>query len=811
MLLQDLRYARRRLFKSPGFTTMALFMLALGIGGTTAIFTIFDGVVLRAPPFRDPDRIVILLDVAPSGNPGSVAWPNLVDWRERTRIFSGIAAILEAGYNSGDAQTPDRLAGQQVTANLFEVLGVAPVLGRSFDTSDDQPGASPVAIIGHDLWRSRFAGARDVLGRELRLDGVPFEIVGVMPPGFTIGGDLEDVYIPLGLALVPGDNLLERGNHMGLLGVARLRASLDAATTEMNDLAAQLAREYPDTNSGWGVSVERYQELLIRDVRPMLTALLLGVLAVLLVTCVNLANLLLTRAAGRGQELAVRNALGAARGRLIYQVLAESWLLAITGGALGMLLARWSLPALLAMLPPTPRAGSIVLDLRVLLVGLGLTLATGLLCGLIPALVATGRGRVGSLQGARAVGRGAGSGRARRTLLATQVALAFVLLVGAGLMLRSVQHLLDVDPGFRADRLLTLRYDLAGERYDAEFLGRGRYDAQRRWAFYDQAVERAIAVPGVESASLAASLPIDGANWGSVFIVADQPVPERAELPFARFVPVAPGFFETMGVRLSEGRTFARADAVPDQFPVVINETLARHLWPGESAIGKRLKQGWPDDDNPWREVIGVVADVKDEGLESEVPLQVYTQLVNDPQRQVYLLVRTAAEPGAVAQTVQAALREIDPTLPVSQVSTMEEVRSVAISRQRLAKRLLTGFAAMALILAALGVFGVTAYSVTQRTRELGLRMALGADRLNVLHQVLRHELRAPLLGIVLGVAGALVLSSWLESLLFEVTPRDPQTLVGVAVVLLAVTTLACYLPARRATRVDPMVALRME
>lgn len=807
----------RQLRRSPGFAALSILTLALGIGATTAIYTIFDGAVLRPLPFRDTGGVVVIREVNPSGDPGSVAWPNLLDWRERAQSFSGIAASTSVGYNLGDEREPVRLSGQLVTANLFEVLGVAPILGRSFDATDDQPGASPVAIIGHALWQRRFAGASDVLGRELRLDGVPFEIVGVMPPDFAVMAPrftyrgTEDVYTPLGLDLGPESNFLYRSNHIGLLGVARLRVPLDVANAEMEDLAAQLAQEHPNTNSGWSARVEHHQAWFVEDAKPMLTALLLGVLAVLLVTCVNLANLLLTRATARGEELAVRHALGAARGQVVRQLLTESLVLAIVGGALGVLLAGGALPLLLAMLPPTPRAASIAIDPRIVLIAAGLTVVTGLLVGLIPAWMASRRVHLERLREARALGRSAGGTHMRRMLLVAELALTFVLLVGAGLMLRSVQHLLDVDPGFRVDGLLTLSYDLAGERYDGVPVEDGSYDTASRTAFYDQAVERVSQVPGVQSASLAMSLPIDGARWSSVFVVADQPVPKRAELPDAMFLPVAPGFFKTMGIRLIEGRTFTRADADPNRFLVVINETLARRLWPGESAIGKRLKHGWPEEDNPWREVIGVVADVKDEGLESEVPLQVYTQLANDPFRGVYLIVRTAASPSAVARVVQEAVHEIDPTLPVSRMRTMEQVRSGAIGRQQLAMRLLTGFAAMALALAALGVFGVTAYSVSQRTREVAVRMALGAVRPSILRLILAQELRAPIVGVVLGVVGARLLTSWLDSLLFQVAPWDPKTFAVVAAVLLAVTTLACYLPARRATRMDPMQVLRME
>ncbi len=802
-LWQDLRYGARMLLKKPGFTLIAVLTLALGIGANTAIFSVVDALLLRPLPYHEPERLVMLAEKTREGRRTTVAYPNFEDWRARARSFEGMASTRSQALNLTGVDKPVQLRGRTVNWNFFQLLGVNPQLGRSFIAEDDRYGAARTALLSNGLWKERFGGDTGVIGRKLLLSGELYEVIGVLPPGFEYFR-ADDVYVPIGLFLQPNTGLTDRGSSLGLYAVARLKpgVAVEQANSEMAALGAQLTREYPAVNSGKSAMAERLQDVMSEGVRQSLWVLLGAVGFILLIACVNVANLLLARAADRQKEIAVRLALGAGRGRVIRQLLSESLLIAGLGGAVGLLAGRWMLDGLLALAPEnTPQLSRVGMDRTVLLFTLGVAALTSLLSGLLPALQASRADLQTALkEGGRSTG-GASRERVRKTLLVVEISLALVLLSGAGLLTRSMYNLLRIDPRFNPESLLTMRFSLSAESYNLS----------RRRVFYDECLARVAALPGVRAAALTFSLPIGGSNWNSVFIAGDKPAPPRPDLPSSAYIPVSANYFETMGIRLTKGRLFTKSDGADSPLVVVINETLARRIWPGEDPIGKRVKQGWPESETPWREVVGVVNDVKLNGLERETPLETYVPLTQESPRSFGLAVRTAGDPLAAATAVERAIHSLDKDLPVSQVLTMDQLLGNSLSQRRLTLVLLASFAVLALLLAAIGVYGVIAYSVRQRTNEIGIRMALGAQTGDVLKLILTQGLKLALIGVVIGLAAAFALTRWMETLLFGVRPADPLTFVVIAAVLTLVALLACYIPARRAAKVDPMVALRCE
>ncbi len=799
---QDLRYAWRALRRAPGFAAVAIITLALGIGATTIVFSIVDGILLRPLPIAEPERVMLARETF-NGQDGSFSWPNFIDTRERQTSFERFAGWRGLTANLTGVDRPRRLNVRHTTWDLLAVLGVRPVLGRDFTADDDKPGAERTAIVSYAFWQRELGGAADAIGRRIMLDEAPVTVIGVLPQGFTIARE-EDAFLTIGAHIeIAAQMYAGRGNHFGIAAVARLKpgVSMEAANAELVAIARQLEQQYPATNSGNSASVRPLFEVLVGTARPMLFVLFGAVIAMLLIACVNLANLMLARAAGRTQEMAVRRSLGAARWRLARQMLTESMLLAVMGGALGVAVAFAGFEALVALLPPNqPRVHIITIDWRVLLISAAASIATGLLFGLMPAVqAATGRSmtllRSSRVTGAAHVGAGT-----RRTLLLSEVALALVLVTGAGLMLRTVSNLSAIDTGFSRDLIVSAQFNLPQ-----------RYDAPRRSVFFDQAVERLRALPGVTGAAFTYSLPVAGSNWNSIFTVEGQPVPERSKLPSSGWIPITPGYFDTMGIRLVKGRGFDARDLATSPEVVVVNETFARRLFGDNDPIGARVKQGWPEDKTPWRQIVGVVNDVRMNGLQGDPTLQAYLPVRQVSQRSGTFVVRAAGNPPALDRAVEAAIHEIDPNVPLFNVRTMDQVIDVSIGNERLTMVLMIGFAALALLMAAIGVFGVTAYSVSQRTHELGIRMALGARRSSVLALVLRQEMSACVIGIVVGGIGAMLLGSLLESLLFGVAARDAATVSTAALVLLVVTAIACVIPARRATRVDPVTALRLD
>jgi len=800
-LRQDLRYACRSYLRAPSFTLAILTTLALGIGASTAIFSMVNGILLRPLPLPDADRLVYLNELGKGGQI-SVSWPNFVDWRSRARAFEGLAISREEPLTLTGLTQPERVRARRTTGNFFRVVGVEPRLGRAFRDEDDRAGAEPTAIVSHEFWQTHLGGDASALGRILTLDARAHVIVGILPPGFRYLRPY-DVFVSMGP--IAGDRFLnDRGNHQGYNAVGRLRpgVTVEAAAREMSAIGLDLQREHPDTNAGIDVRTEPLAARLVAQVRLTLLVLMGAVGCLLLVACVNVANLLIARGSARQHELAVRAALGGGRIRLTLQMLAESTLISAVGGVLGVALSAWLLRLLVSVAPEgTPRLDEVRIDTTACLFALGAAALSGVVFGAFPAFHAAGRRGQAALTRSRAAGASASSHRLRRGLMAIEVALALMLLTGAGLMMRTLQEITRVETGFQADHLLTMRFSLTGEQWTDP----------RRQQFYRDLLTDVRGTAGVTNAALAFSLPIEGSNWNSIFIVRDKPIPPRSELPNAAFSPVSDGYFETMSTKLVAGRLFGQQDTPTSPNVVIVNATLARRLWPGASAIGRSIKQGWPESPGTWREIVGVVADVKFEGVTVDTPMQVYLPLTQESARGLAIIARTPAEPTAMISAVQTAVNRIDKDLPLYAVRTMDQVLDTSMARERMSMLLLIVFATVALTLASVGLYGVVAHGVTERTHEIGVRMALGAEPRHVLGLVVRQGLSMALIGTAIGVAGAMALSRTVQGLLFGVTATDPATFAAVIAMLLGVALIACYVPAWRATRVDPTTALRAE
>jgi putative ABC transport system permease protein len=806
ILWNDLRYGARMLLKKPGFTLIAVITLALGIGANTAIFSVVYALLLRPLPFPESDRLVVLAGKGQNSLIGSgVAYPDYEDWRARAQSYDDMACFLSTRFNLTGVEPPVSAPGRRVSWNFFPMLGVKPQLGRLFTEQDDRPGATPSALISHGLWTEKFGGESGVIGKTIRLNDDRFEVIGVLPPGFEFLRR-DDIYIPLGLWFTPGNNILKRSNQFPLHVVGRLKRGITdgQARAEMESLSLQLEREYPQTNTNRRATAVRVADLMVENVRPVLLVLLGAVGFVLLIACVNVANLMLVRAAGREREVAVRLAMGAGRARIVRQLLTESALIATLGGAAGLLIGAWGIDGLTALVPQElARLDQVKLNGTVLAFTLGVSALTGLLFGLLPALHASRTDLRAALKEGGQSTTGSAWERARKGLLVTEVALALVLLIGAGLMLRTLHQLTRVDPGFNAENLLTVQFALPGRTYNID----------RRLAFFRECQARIESLPGVSSAAFAMSLPMVGWNWGNTFIVADSPTSPPSGLRWATFTPVSANYFQTMGVRLLKGRVFSEAE-MADSAPVtMINESLARSLWPNENPVGKLLKQSLAEGQAPWREVIGMVADVKWNVLDQDAPSQVYLPLAQRNSNFVGLVARTTDKPLALASTVERAIHSIDKDLPLTSRS-MDQQMGNAIARQRVTMALMASLAVLALALAGVGVYGVMSYAVEQRRREIGVRLALGAQTSDVLRLIVKQGMTLAGAGVVIGVAAALALARLMtgfSSLLFGVKATDPATITLISLLLLAVALLAAFVPARRATKVDPMVALRTE
>jgi predicted permease len=803
---QDIRFGFRTLLRSPATSAVALLTLALGIGANTAIFSVVNGVLLQPLDFKDPDELVRIWESSPGrGFPRfSTSPPNFEDWRLQNQVFEGMFASNLGSYNLTGGDRPESIPGAQVTPEFLSVLGVEPMLGRGILPEEGKPGGARVVVLSHGLWQRRFGSDPNVLSQRIQLDGESYAVIGVMPEGFDFPAKRE-IWVPLVWDFAPE----MRGAHF-LLTIGRLKdgVTMEQALSEMKTIASRLERQYPESNTGWTVTTMRLSDVIVEGVRPALLLLLAAVGFVLLIACANVANLLLARLASREREIAVRAALGAGRNRLVRQMLTESLVLFLVGGLLGLLFAALVNRVLLSLYSSgLPRENEVGLDGQVLLFTLALSLLTGLVFGLVPALSATS-GRLYSAlkEGGRAVAGGARGKLIRNILVLGEVAIALVLLVGAGLLLRSFARLRAVDPGFRPAGVLSAQLVLPEQKYG---------EPERQVAFTRELLERLRAIPGVKSADTTFPLPLGGNGFVLSFAVEGRPEPRPGEVPNANVRLVTPDFFQTMGTRLLQGRVFTPQDG-PEAVPVVIvNQTLAEKIWPGENPIGKRIT--YDDLDDPelkWRQVVGVVADIRHGTLEQDSGSDVYwPQLQSPVGGELSVLLRTEGDPLRLAGSLREVVSAIDPDLPINHVRTMEDVVAESLSNSRFQTVLLGIFAGVALLLAAIGVYGVISYSVAQRTHEIGIRMALGARREEVLRLVIRQGMTLVLAGVAVGLVLALLLSWWLServaSYLYGGQAFDPLILVTVPLVLLAVALLANWLPARRATLVDPLVALR--
>ncbi|HEY3568939.1 MAG TPA: ABC transporter permease [Thermoanaerobaculia bacterium] len=810
-LLQDVRYAGRMLAKRPGFTAVAALTLALGVGANTAIFSVVEAVLLRPLPYRHAGRVVVVWENnhTQPGRHNVISPANFLDWREQAKSFDEMAVFLDQPLSLTGAGEPEEVPAQLVTPNLFALLGVNPELGRAFTPEDAKPGKrAVVVVISHGLWQRRFGGAPDVIGRTVSLNGRPMSVVGVMPDGFkwfvkenSRASRPAELWLPMSLA--PYSDRTKSGRFAQ--AVARLAPGvpLDKAQAEMDTIAGRLESQYPDYDKGWGITLVPLRDQLSGEIKPALLVLLGAVGFVLLIACVNVANLLLARAAGRHKEIAIRSAMGAGRRRIVRQLLTESVLLSLLGGALGLLLALWSVRALVALSPENLiGAGEVGLDLPVLAFTLAASLLTGILFGLAPALEAS---RVRLNESLKESSRGnAGSSRGRRlrdALIAAEVGLALVLLVGAGLMVRSFVRLQAVDPGFDARNLLTLRVALPSVRYP---------DDAKADAFFRQAVASLRTLPGVRSASAISELPFAALGTATSFTIEGRPAPPPGEFFGTDVRVVDEEYFRTMRIPVLAGRTFTPQEVAEDRKVCVVNQAMARVYFPGENPVGKRITVVMSDSPTP-TEIIGVVGDARYAKLEGDLQPMVYWTPPQLPYSSRTLVLRAQGDPESLAAPARRAIQAIDKDLPVADVRTMEGWIAESMARTRFGTLLLAAFALLALTLAAVGIYGVMSHSVVQRQNEIGVRMALGARAGDVLWLVIRQGLARVLVGVGLGLLGALALTRVLSSLLYGVSATDPLTFLSLALLLTAVSWIACYIPARHAARVDPLIAMRYD
>ena len=807
LLAKDLRFAFRMIRRSPGFTAIAILTLALGIGANTAIFSFVNAALLKPLPFPHAERIVNVWEKPPGGDRNGISTLNFLDWKRQNTVFTAMAAQAWGSATLTGADVPVELRNGRVSASYFDIFGVKPMLGRTFAPDEDEPGKQYEVILSHRLWESRFGADPNIIGRSIRLNGAPYTVIGVMPPG-TYDREWQDLWTPL--AFETAD--MTRDYHW-MISWAQLKpgVSLEQARQQMNAIGARIEHDYPESNKGWGVTVDRYQDRVVGDdLRRSLLVLLAAVAAVLVIGCVNLANLLLVRGAGREREVAIRSALGAGRARLIRQFLTESVLLAGLGGAVGVALG-WALMRGLKVWIPRfylPAEADVQLDGHVLLFTAAIVIATGILFGIAPALHSAQTDLAGSLkEGGRGATSGTGRRQVRNALVMAEIALAFVLLSGAGLLIRSFYALHQVDPGFDASNALSMWLPMSSKQYP---------DGPRIVGYLEQVMEKVRAVPGVQEVATTSGLPLEGWSEGMPFLIEGQPFLDLARRPAANYKRVSPSYLAALRMRLLRGRWLAESDTAGSPPVIVVNETMVKHYFKGEDPIGKRILiqqiipgQNALGPEIPWQ-VVGVVADEKAGGLDDSSPGD-YVSYKQSPTPHTALVVRGALDADLLTKSIEAAIWQLNKNQPLDDIKTLEQIKSESLGENRLRTVLLGTFAGLALLLAAIGVYGVISYSVAQRTHEIGVRAALGASRWNQIGLVLKGGLALTGAGLAIGVVGALALTRLLASFLFGVSPRDPWTLALVSATLVAVAAAACFAPARRATHVDPVVALRFE
>jgi putative ABC transport system permease protein len=810
-IVQDLRIAWRGLRRSPGYVAVVVATLALGIGATTALFTVVNSVLLRPLPFPDPDRLVMVWERPPfrDVNGGQAITRNLVqpqnylDWRARNTSFDGIAALQGLPMNVSGSGDAEQVPGLRVSGEFFSVLGVSPLLGRGIQRGEDAPGGQRTAVLTYGFWQQHYGGDRSILGTKIDVNGFPVEVVGVMPNGFSLPGVRAQLFVPL---VIDPATAPQAGRYLQTIARLKRTLSLTNARARMEAIVAETARERPERNDKWGATVLPLADEAVGDVRLPLLILFGAVACVLLIACANVVNLGLMRGAVRAHEMAIRTALGAGRGRLMHQLVVENLLIAGLGGSLGVALAQQGVQTILATFPanfPLPRAQEIGVDGRVLAFAAIATLGIGLLVAVAPSLQATRRNLVESLHGAgRSIA--AGTSRFRAMLVVAEVSLAVVVVIGAGLMVRSLVHLNGVNPGFQAERILTMRMLVQG-------------DLPRRTTFVNETLERLRTIPGITEVGTIHRLPLtnffaSSSGWSR----ADQPEPPRDSRPNSEVSVITSGYFRTMGIPIIAGRNFDSRDRADVPHVAIINQTLVNRYFPGEDPVGKRIRLRWGP--TLQFEIVGVAGDSRtglsgggNAGLREQPGSIVFLNNAQEPSPFASLVVRTTGEPLATVKAVREQIRAVNPNQGVSDVQTMEQVVSDSLANIRLQTMLLGAFASLALLLSSIGLYGVISYSVEHRRREMGVRLALGAGPGSVLRLVLGQGLRLTTGGLIVGLIGALAVTRYLETLLYEVRPTDPGVFAAVFGVLIATAIMACYMPARRATRVDPAVVLRDE
>ncbi|HKQ51685.1 MAG TPA: ABC transporter permease [Pyrinomonadaceae bacterium] len=805
-LLQDVRYGFRMLVKHPGFTLAAVLCLALGIGLNTTIFSVVSAMLIRPLPYAEPERVVALHETqikkGTEWNPLSAQ--NLADWKEQSQVFDEVAAFQRRSFNFSTEDNPERLAGVRVNSTLFPLLGIRPILGRDFRPEEDKPGGERVVLLGHSLWERRFASSQSVIGKTLLLDGERYTVIGVMPPRFKFP-EFAEVWIPLALDL----SKTGRGEHF-LDAVARLKrgVSVEQAQAELSNVARRLEEQYPETNRDMGAFVRPLRaELVPAGVNVFLLTMLGAVVFVLLIACANVANLLLVRSSARQREIAIRTALGAGRVRVVRQLLTESVMIALVGGGLGILMAFWGLDLVIASVPTEiPFWLSFEIDWRVLIFTFSISVLTGILFGLTPALRLSKPDLQEALKaGGRSATEGARQNRLRSALVISEVALSLVLVIGATLMIRSFLRMQQIDAGFDPENLLTMEFRLSGPGYEED---------KQRTAFVQQIAERIKTLPDVEAVGIVNDLPLSDGYSTESFDVEGQTVPP-SEAPETTLQTMTPDYLKAVKIPLVRGRAFEERELTESSPVVIVNETMARKFWPNGEAVGKRLRLG-AGADAPWLTVVGVTADVKElyriGGIDVKPAFQTYVLYPQATFRSMTLAVRTrSGSPASITAAVTKEIHGVDKNLPLFNIMTMKEVLERSVWLPLFYGKMFGTFAVLALFLAAVGIYGVMAYSVTQRTHEIGIRMALGAQSSDISKLVLRHGMVLTLIGVAIGLLAAFALTRVLTSLLFGVSATDPLTFAGVSLLLALVALLACYIPARRAMKVDPMVALRYE
>jgi putative ABC transport system permease protein len=807
------------LWKNPGVTIIVIIALALGIGANTAIFSVVNAVLLRPLPYDESERLIFLNEKSPVLDEMSISYPNFLDWRAQNQTFEKMGVYNRASYNLTSAGEAERIVTGQVSADLFSVLRVNPLHGRVFTNEEDKPGGTPVVVLSYGLWQRRFGGQTSVLDQPIALNGKSYTVIGIMPESYAYPSRVE-MWVPVG-QLSDQPSWQQRGNHPGLYGVARLKpgATFEQSEADMNNVGANLEKQYPDSNTATRPRLRPLLEIFVADARRALWVIFGAVGFVLLIACANIANLLLARATARKKEMAIRTAVGASRWRIVRQLLTESVLLSLIGGAIGLLLARWGVQLILWVSPNAiPRSREIGLDWTVLAFTVGISFFTGILFGLIPAIQA---GDVDVHETLKESGRGT-SGRQwlRSSLVVVEVATTLVLLIAAGLMIRSFYLLQKVNPGFSHEQLTSFSVSLPQKKYANE---------EARQSFYNRLLENIRALPGVESTAAASGLPLGNNGWQTSFVIDGQPPPPREQTPLMEACLVTPDYFKAMNIPVLRGRVFSDRDdrshlagkdlsklnenqrSIAGVNKIVIDEDFAKRYWPNEDAVGKRVKLGTAPD-APVLEVLGVVGRVKMESLnQNSDRVQGYFAFNQVPQGGMTVIIKGASDPNQLISSVRGVVKAIDPDQPIYSPRTMDEIRAESVAPERLNLTLLSLFAGIALVLAIVGIYGVMSYSVTQRTHEIGIRMAIGARPVDVFKMILGNGMKLALIGVVLGLGGAFILTRFMETMLFGVAPTDAMTFAGISVLLIAVALLACYLPGRRATKVEPTISLRYE